>query len=156
MEPDRAPGRPTWVRTFLMSVLVLALTSGCGGPRACTVMGAFRGITLDFPDGVALRQGSVTLEICDDSGCVDARRTLGRIRLGTPPARQFELAFDALGRDFAAGPVTVTAEVRDREGAVVASGSDEVELTTNYPNGRRCGSDGVSGLLTLDGVDAAG
>ena len=156
MEPGRRPGRPNGVRTVLTLVLALALTSGCGGPRACTAMGAFKGVVVDLPDGVALRQGSITLEVCDDSGCVDARRTLGRIRPGAPPARQLELAFDALGRDFAAGPVSVTAEVRDREGAVVASGSDEVELTTNYPNGRECESDGVSGRMTLDAVDTSG
>jgi hypothetical protein len=144
------------VRALWVLVLVVA-ASGCDvGPRACTAMGAFQGVTVEFPEPVALREGYVALEVCDDDGCAEIRQSIGRIRAGTPAARSFSVGFDALQRTFGPGTVSASAEVIDARGATVARGSGPVELTTNYPNGRECASDGVSGTLALGADDLVG
>lgn len=153
MEPDPAARRPTGVRAVVVTLLLTATTVGCGGPRACTLMDVAEGVTVAWPAEERLRQGFVALEVCDDTGCEEVRQSTGQVRRGSPPMTSWHVGFAALGREFDPGTVSATAEVMDRNGASVAAGSDEVELTTTHPNGEECDGDGfVVGTMTLDAV----
>lgn len=140
-------------RVLAALALVVALgAQGCAG-RACTDVGGRDGVAVEIPRTLFVASGSVAFDVCDAGGCASATRRLGPVPEG-PVGRGADVTFDDLGRRFEPGTVTVTVELSDADGSVVATARRDVVLTRYYPNGRACDGDGyVAGSLTLTAGD---
>ena len=141
-----------------MAVLLLLLPTlvACSAfeGRACTDIGSWNGVTIEFAPDLQLVEGSLAVTVCDDDGCASSEEDWARRpRIGGLPG--WTVTFDDLGRSFEPGKVDVTAELRDEAGVVVARRVQDVALSRVYPNGKECDGDGwVNGRLSLTTEDA--
>lgn len=135
-------------------LLVVALgVQGCSVVRGCSDVGGVNGVRVEMPRALFVASGSVAVEGCDTDGCSSVTQSLGPVPEG-PVGREVHASFDALGRHFEPGQVTVTVEMADAAGDLVATSRHDLELTRSYPNGKACDGDGyVSGSVNLNARD---
>lgn len=135
-------------RLAALLVSVAFSAQGCAG-GGCTQVGGFDGVGVQIPRALFVGTGSVAFEVCDADGCASATQRLGPVPEG-PVGRGASVTFDDLGRRFEPGQVTVTVELNNSKGEVVAAAQRDVQLTRSYPNGKSCDGDGyVGGTLSL-------
>ena len=118
----------------------------------CTDVGSFNGVGVEIPKSLFVHSGEVAFEICDDDGRPSATKPLDHLkdRVG----RGSVATFDDLGRDFDAGDVTITVQLSDARGRLVAETEQTAELDRDYPNGKECDGDGyVNGGIRLRARD---
>lgn len=121
---------------------------GCAG-GGCSDVGGFDGVGVEIPRALFVASGSVALEVCVADECASATQRLGAVPEG-PVGRGVSVTFDELGRRFEPGSVTVTVELSNANGKVIAAARRDVQLTRSYPNGKSCDGEGyVGGTLTL-------
>ena len=139
--------------TFAMVLLPLA-TGGCS--QACTEIGGTNGVAVSIPTELYVKNGSVSIEVCDGDDCGTTAIDFGKLPGNAGPEERFFTAtFADLDREFEPGEVDVRVELRNEKDAVVASKEASVELTRSFPNGKACDGDGyVYGSLALDPADA--
>lgn len=137
----------------MLSLVVTLGLQGCAAGRECTAVDGFDGVRVAIPRSLFVESGSAAFEVCDADGCASAAQRLVPVPEG-PVGRGVGVTFEDLGRRFEPGQVTVTVELSDSEGEVVASTRRDIVLTRTYPNGQSCDGEGfVGGALELSGGD---
>ena len=129
-------------------VLVALGVQGCAG-GGCSDVGGFDGVGVEIPRALFVPTGSVAVEVCDADDCASATQPLRAVPEGAI-GRSTSITFDALGRRFEPGSVTVTVELSKANGKVIAAAQRDVQLMRSYPNGESGDGDGyVGGTVAL-------
>jgi len=128
------------MRTAVVLLLLATLpgSSALEG-HACTAMGSVNGsvncVVIEFVPDLQLVTGSMAVIVCDDEYCGSFDDSWGR-RHRSPGPSGLVVTFHDLGHTFDPGVVTVTVELSDEVGTLVAQREEEVELSRDFPNGR--------------------
>jgi hypothetical protein len=144
------------VRALLAGLLALPLLGGCSWlEHGCTDVGGVDGMGVDVPRSMYLAvEGTVEVRVCDEDGCATASEPVGGLGgRAAPVGTAVEASWEDLGRAYDAGPVRVSATLRDSSGAVVARREQEVRLVDFYPNGKGCDPHVVHGRMRLEAGD---
>ena len=132
---------------------LLVQSCGLDGPRACTDVGGFSGLSVELPRSLFVTSGRVDVDLCDADGCAAAIALLRPVPEGRV-GRGVNVTEADFGRGFEPGPVSVTVTLSDAEGDAIALAEREIELTRSYPNGKACDGDGyVVGSFLLESGD---
>ncbi|UQS25502.1 hypothetical protein L1857_23155 [Amycolatopsis thermalba] len=160
MQPEAAAVRLSGMRMLPVVALGIAVLTACGasegaaGGRACTMIGAVPGISLDVEPRPGRTVAAATVTVCRDGACrtgetpVFPATTPGpQTCTGTGPEDSCSVELRETGgwygfvpiHDLREGPYEVTVVLTNASGGEVGRTTQNTAAQLVYPNGPECG-----------------